>query len=1213
MHTRAFLAPLLAAIASLAPVVVRGETAYERTTLALLEKLQERDMPDVMLWVIEQASGAPECSAETRRRLDFLKGSALISQSRTTADFDARTRLLDEAEKAIDAFLASSPADEMAIAAFTQKGNLLVERGRISLALAQRPGADAATLSTEAVAFFDRAIKTLRTAVAAPAKRDDKGDGKQPPPQPVVPDRIETAEDAVLRSLLDTNGEIEEIRLRIKDVREAYDAKKAENAPFQAKLDEIDKQIRTLQVEIPPIQADLQKATARPDPRQRPPTPQVVQGRKQEADRLMAQLQNITARVAAAEASKQEPLNGMKKIAFQLNKLKRDLEAAEKPLERELADPLNRQEVLRTKLLQTRLMVAETYFEKSKACATASTEWKAALEESRRLNHDLAEKYGTLGVGYVARFNEGRSAALLGNRDAAIGILAPLFSLEAAPGQPLSPLGLTLKTKALGVALQCWLDEKKYGDVTGPSPFEPDKYRSNPYLRFAMTPVKEGPLTPEMAAVKYRTAELLAARATLLSEKEANAARLLEADAYKLAREVSTANRDFAKEARELATGLGKKLGPVEEDFPAALAAGQTAFRVFQQAQAAVKAAQAAGQADAAREAADRAATVRDEALAAMQKALALGEKDAAADEAAVNQARSILAFLHYDARQFSDAAALGSLLVTDHPNSPASRQAARVALASLQALAAGTDAPALDAKRRLKELAALVVTRWNDGPEAADATSLLINIALEAHDGDGLVAVIDGMNPAIQRRPELLLRAAVGLRQEAEAVRKAGGDVGRVAGWNTTVKQAIDEALAAIEAAGSLPVGPANAKLAVSAALTRAQMAQAEGNPSLALLLLTNNVYGPWTVVSSGADLAPALGPLATTALSVSLNAFVEAQRFDDAQKAMNLLEQSAGTGEEASARLTMMYRSLGTSLKERLEQLAGAGDSEAATKAGPLLAGFESFLEGVAQRDPKAAAQLWVATTYQSLGSGTNAAVPRAKASQYLDRAATAYGRLLTRMGQEGLPEAEAAELRRCEPAVRLKIASLSRERGKWDAAREQIDALLSDPQRQNWLEAQIEAAELLVAAGRAAKDAGDAATADSMLREAAAGRKTGIVIWGWGGIANKVSRQAFAGTDAKALQARDLFFQARLKVAESLMLRAELKSDASEKTRLLETAETSISMTRKLYPDLGGTAMQQRFEKLLKSAQTALGKNPAGFAAFAPPAAATTAPAP
>ena len=94
---------------------------------------------------------------------------------------------------------------------------------------------------------------------------------------------------------------------------------------------------------------------------------------------------------------------------------------------------------------------------------------------------------------------------------------------------------------------------------------------------------------------------------------------------------------------------------------------------------------------------------------------------------------------------------------------------------------------------------------------------------------------------------------------------------------------------------------------------------------------------------------------------------------------------------------------------------------------------------------------------------------------------------------------------------------------------------------------------------------------------------------------------------------MQARELFFQARLKVAESLMLRAELKNDAGEKTRLLETAETSISMTRKLYPDLGGAAMQQRFEKLLKAVQTALGKSPDGFAAFAPPAAATAAPAP
>ena len=163
MSARCLLRTLLAFAALLAPSLTRGETASEATTLALLEQLQERDLPDVMLWVIERA--APECSPDTRRRLEFLKGSALVSQSRVAADTEARTGLLDEAERSIDAFLASSPTDDMAIAAFTQKGSLLVERGRICLALAQRPDADTAALSKEAAAFFDRAIKTLQLTV----------------------------------------------------------------------------------------------------------------------------------------------------------------------------------------------------------------------------------------------------------------------------------------------------------------------------------------------------------------------------------------------------------------------------------------------------------------------------------------------------------------------------------------------------------------------------------------------------------------------------------------------------------------------------------------------------------------------------------------------------------------------------------------------------------------------------------------------------------------------------------------------------------------------------------------------------------------------------------------------------------------------------------------------------------------------------------------
>jgi len=1205
MSARCLLRTLLALGVLLTPGLTRGETAFDATTLALLEQLQERDLPDVMLWVIERAAAAPDCSADTRRRLEFLKGSALVSQSRVAGDTESRTGLLDDAERSIDAFVASSPADDLAIAAFTQKGSLLVERGRLCLALAQRPGADTAALSKEAAAFFDRAIKTLRTAVPAPP-----AGGKEPPSPAVVPENVETAEDAVLRSLRDLTAEIERIRLPAKDIRAEYEAKNAELAPFQKEIEKIDAGIRQKQVEVPTIQAEIGELQRPPAPRSRPLTPKEIQDRRTRATQLAGRLQAIAAEIAALEATKQKPENQSRKIANEKAKLSKQLAAAEKPLEKDLEEPLRRQEELRTKLLQTRLMVAEISFEKSKAYATGSPEWKAALEESQRLNHDLAEKYGKLGVGFVARLNEGRSLALLGKRDAAITTLAPLFTLEPAAGQPLSPLGLTLKTKALGIAMQCWLDDKKYGDVTGPSPFEPEKYRVNPYLRFALTPVKEGRMTPEVATLKYRTAELLAARAKSLSEKEATAAKLLEGDAYKLAREVSTANRDFAAEARELAAGLGKSLGPVEGDFPAKLADGQAAFRTFQEAQAEAKAAQTSGDAAAATAAAERVAKAREDALAATQAALTLGEQDATADEGAVNQARSMLAFLHYDAGRFAEAAALGTSLVKDHPNAAASRQAARVALASLQALAATADT---EAQARLRDLATLVIARWNDGPEAADATMVLVNLAIEGHDADALVALIEGMSPALQRRPELLLRAAVGLRQEADRLRKSGGDAARVAACTATARRAIDEALPAIEAAGSLPAAPATARIVVSAALARIQMALADGDQPLALALLSNPVVGPWTVVSSGSDPGLTQGPLATSALTVALNVFVEAQRFDDAQKAMALLEQAAGTGAEGSARLTAMVQALGRTLQDRLDQLTSAGGADAAAKAAPLLAGFESFLDGVAKRDPTTAAQLWVATTYQTLGSGTSGVVPRAKAGHYLDRAATAYGRLLERLGQAGLPEAEAADLRRFEPTIRLKIASLSRERGKWDAAQEQIDALLADPQRQNWLEAQVEAAELLLASGRAAKAAGDATDADAKLLQAAAGRKTGAAIWGWSGIANKLSRQAFAGTDPKALQARELFFQARLKVAEALLLRAELKADAAEKAKALQAAETSIAMTRKLYPELGGPAQQQRFEKLLKAVQTAQGKPAGGFAALDAAASSAVAPTP
>ena len=193
--------------------------------------------------------------------------------------------------------------------------------------------------------------------------------------------------------------------------------------------------------------------------------------------------------------------------------------------------------------------------------------------------------------------------------------------------------------------------------------------------------------------------------------------------------------------------------------------------------------------------------------------------------------------------------------------------------------------------------------------------------------------------------------------------------------------------------------------------------------------------------------------------------------------------------------------------------------------------------------------------------------------------------YGTLLKKGGEE---------IAKYEPSIRLRMAGIFRERGKFDEAQEQIDWILADAKRQNSLETQVQAAELLQAAA-AQSAAADPAKADGFLREATVGRKAGnSVVWGWGGIANKLSKQVGGGGKAD-----DLFYEARMNIAKCMFDRAQLPGKpADKKTELLTTARKAIAVTRKLYPALGGESTEKRFEKLLKDIQKAQGLPPRGF---------------
>jgi hypothetical protein len=394
------------------------------------------------------------------------------------------------------------------------------------------------------------------------------------------------------------------------------------------------------------------------------------------------------------------------------------------------------------------------------------------------------------------------------------------------------------------------------------------------------------------------------------------------------------------------------------------------------------------------------------------------------------------------------------------------------------------------------------------------------------------------------------------------------------LAGWRAQAAKAIDDGLAGMSAGG----GPA--AVSVAAALARAQMAMEDGDNVRVAALLEHPVYGPWTVLN-GSDPAYAQGPLATATATAGLRYFIETEQSDKAVQAMKKLEQLAGAaGAEASARLTSMYQSMGRDLQSQLMNLASgptAGTPQAQARAAAILSGFEKFLEGVA-KDPKLSSQMWAATTYLNLGSGegTGSAVPKAKADGYLDRAAAIYEGLLAKGG---------GEIAKFEPSIRLKMANVYREREKWEEAQKHIDWILSDKKRQNTLEFQTQAAELLQQAGLKTID--KAKQADYFGKAISGYKRRGDAgeIWGWGWavISNRLEQQAFSGSDEKAMEARRKFFQARLNAVKCRMEKAETLPQEREKE--LQKAFDYIEITFKMHPELGGPDTRKAFDKLLK----------------------------
>lgn len=1170
------------------------ETAADISTRRLLDAMEEQQMPDMTLAVLERVTADPKASAELKREVPLRRAAALVGLSKTEGDSKKRAVLLDGAQKALDEFLASGKfSDTQAIAAYTQKGSLLVERGRTKADQANRPGADAEKLRAEALEFFNEAIKSLK--------------GTTKPGEEIK--AVTNAEDAVLKVLRAVSEQVQALKARVvqvgpgkKPLGNANPAQAARAAAAAAK-------------EAAAAQAAAQGAAAQAQALKAAAAnvkgPQAGAAKKaaEQAANAAAAAQLIATQKATAAQKAADEATAAKKAAANAKGDDKPPDRLTPAEVRQLAALTDEMEALQGKLLQTRMTVAAAVFEKARAYPEKSKEWKETVTESAELFKELADKYPSKGAGLLARYYEGRNYALLEDWEMAVNTLAPLVSIEQR-----IPLAVLIRSRALNTTLEAVLATKKY------------EIFDDSARKFALEDLKKLPgarLDADWLGLWYRAAMILNARAETLDEKDPKAKNeraRLQADAKKLFTQVAMANLDFAAEAREMAAKLGKVVKEGERTFQAAWDDAQTGIALMQQRLAEEK--QATQTKDPAKieEAKKATAEARDQALASIEEAMTLAGlasplstdisgdmnlQDATIDQ--INQARYLLTFLLYSAERYEEAAAMARLLVENYPNARGSRQAATIGMSAWQQAAqkATTEEARQEARGKTSELASLVIKVW---PDDSGAGNILIVTAVSARDPKSMIAIIDQTPSDSPQRRDILLRAGSALWREVMEARRSGAtaDPAVIEDWKARARKALDEGLATVASASSPPDA-----LAVAGALARVQIAMDDDDTTTALGTLEHPVYGPWPLVAAKSPILQQ-GTLSEAALTLALRLFIQAEKFEQAQQAMDGLEKQAGTGEDASAKLTAMYFSMGRDLQTQLEQL-GAGkpnDPQVRARAEKILGGFEKFLDRVAARDPKISSQFWVATTFLTLGSGqgTGAVVPKDKASRYLQRAAEVYAKLLEKTSDP--------EVARFEPSIRLRMANIYQELRQWDEAQKQIDWILSDPKRQNSLDTQIQAAGLLQSAADDAAKNNETEKADMLYREAAGGRRgESVRIWGWGEIANKLARQGVAGADEKSRQARDAFFNARYRVAECLLARAPLQGKAVDKQKRLDTAETVIAMTFKTYPDLGGPEMTKKFDQLAKQVQQEKGvASPAGLGAFqAPPQAAQQGAAP
>jgi tetratricopeptide (TPR) repeat protein len=882
-------------------------------------------------------------------------------------------------------------------------------------------------------------------------------------------------------------------------------------------------------------------------------------------------LLNKADRLPASAVAEQESLRAsareiLEKASAAVSQMLESAEARLAKLPRGAALQANRGNVqlkqdLQGKLAEGKFLAANLHFEKARTFDKDSDEHVKALEEAAAAFKQVQKEYENKLVGFFAVLYEGRCFQAAGDYDKALDTYNDLTS------QPVGQADFRkLIARAYRHRAECHLARE-----------EPEKAIEECTTWLDESSVDERK-EPEWLAVAFQLANAYSAQAEADSGNDS--ASKLRTEARKLYRDLSRQPGEFQEAARTaLALAGGDEIKPVDvKSFGDAFAAGKSAIEQMNSSQLAVKLA-ANNNPEGVADLKEQVDANRAAALKYFQSAVEMADDKSPAED--VVATHYYLCWLYWNDGRTEEAAELGQRIADKYPDSPFAPTAAKITLAAyerlfLQAKTSSSEATISAAGEKLRNIAELIVERWNDSDAARDATNLLISLALKDNDFTEADRLLAELPEKSRGSAGLTLGATMWSRYLEQSANKENASNPATDELKTRATQLL--------AGGYESLADAHAEISSSqaaAVLYYVQALLADNKPDEALEVLENKRVGPLALMkrNTGAEHEKAF---ALEASKAALRAFlsVDPPRTDDALAMMEQLENIASEAGKDPSQLTGIYVNLGLQLQEQIKRLTAAGEKD---KAQAVAGAFANLLERVAaQGDSQSwAVRNWLAQTSLQLGSG----LAGGAADRYLDQAEKAFRDILNAAAKD--PKFAPSEL--AILAVRKKLGETMQARGDFAGAVEQFTEILA--KKPNMLELQQSTAAALQAWGIAKKDP---TIIDQAIRGTKPQANAQNLVWGWlrlATVADAAKRKAEQkGDDAAAGKYSDAYFSARYEAARGRLAAGKLATGDSQ-AKQLGTVRQSITALKQLSPDMGGEQWAAKFEALLKDVETLL----------------------